>query len=132
MPHATPFDTIESAQDFIQVLGETITEARQEIEADLTRELQSPLSRRTKALQIAAYNLDKLEKQMMRSRRILNDLRSLRRLLFDERRFLHVKAISSAAHPESEILPTIAAAIPGPRAVGASAALGGSRSQVPA
>ncbi len=117
MPHSqTPFDTIESAQDFIQVLGDTITEARQEVEVELARELQSPPSRRTRALQIAAYNLDKLEKQMKRSRRILNDLRSLRRLLFEERKFHHVRSVS-AEDKTDNTLPAIVAAIPAPKPV---------------
>lgn len=118
---ATPFDTIESAQDFVRVLAETIAEARQEIAADLERELQSPASRRTKALQIAAYNLDRLEKQMLRSRRILNDLRSLRRLLFAEREFHRVKGLSTAPAVASpiDVTPTLVTAIPGPRPIAA-------------
>jgi hypothetical protein len=118
----TPFDTIESAQDFIRVLAETISEARQDIETDLARELQLPVSRRTRALQIAFYNLDKLEKQMMRSRRILNDLRSLRRLLFAERQFRHVKSISSnvSFDDSSIVTPPVVAAIPAPKTVTAT------------
>ena len=111
----TAFDTIESAQDFIRVLGETITEARQEIEVDLARELQSPPSRRTRALQIAAYNLEKLEKQMTRSRRVLNDLRSLRRLLFAERQFHHVRSAHTDSKFETQATPAVVAAIPAPK-----------------
>ena len=119
----TPFDTIESAQDFVRVLGETISEARQEIQADLERELQSPPSRRTRALQIAAYNLDRLDKQMIRSRRILNDLRSLRRLLFEERQFRHVRSLGQdvAVVAAPTITPAVVAAIPAPRTVGPAA-----------
>ncbi len=127
----TPFDTIESAQDFVRVLGETITEARQEIDADLERELQSPTSRRTRALQIAAYNLDRLEKQMLRSRRILNDLRSLRRLLFEERQFRHLRSVSenAALATSVNVTPAIVAAIPAPRPVGTAAFAGTSHSR---
>lgn len=115
----TPFDTIESAQDFVRVLTETIADARQEIATDLERELQSPTSRRTRALQIAAYNLDRLEKQMIRSRRILNDLRSLRRLLFAEREFHRVKALTEQQMlpPNTDVTPPLIAAIPAPRPV---------------
>jgi len=118
----TPFDTIESAQDFVRVLAETIVEAKQEIEVDLGRELQSPPSRRTKALQIAVYNLDRLEKQMTRSRRILNDLRSLRRLLFAEREFHRVKAIGTNEKPETT--PPLISAIPAPQRIGRSSVSG--------
>lgn len=118
----SPFDTIESAQDFLRILAETIGEARQEIAADLERDLQFPASRRTRALQIASYNLDRLEKQMLRSRRILNDLRSLRRLLFAERAFHRVKSLREepAATTKKETPPPLAAAIPGPRPIATS------------
>jgi hypothetical protein len=38
------------------------------------------------ALRLAVYNLEKLEMHVNRSSRILNDLRTLRRLLFEERK----------------------------------------------
>jgi hypothetical protein len=121
-PSVNPFETIESAQDFLRVLAETIDEARQEIAADLEREMQSPPSRRRRALQIAAYNLDKLGRHMMRNHRILNDLRSLRRLLFDERRFQRVKSLSDepTAAPKPDLTPPLIAAIPAPRTVGSA------------
>lgn len=133
-PLLTPFDTIESAQDFVRVLAETIAEAKQEIAVDLERELQSPPSRRSKALQIAAYNLDRLEKQMLRSRRILNDLRSLRRLLFAEREFHRVKSLSEepAVAVKPEITPAVLTAIPAPRPVGTARLAVSSRTQTTA
>lgn len=115
----TPFDTIESAHDFVRVLGETIAEAKQEIELDLARELDSPPSRHRDALRIALYNLEKLEKHTACSRRLLNDLRSLRRLLFAERRFVHVKSLRApTGELAPEIVPAIIAAIPAPEPVG--------------
>jgi hypothetical protein len=48
--------------------------------------------RRKEALQIVAYNLAKLSLHMRTSGRILNDLRSLRRLLLAEREPVHVHA----------------------------------------
>ncbi|MGZ4815071.1 MAG: hypothetical protein ACXVZV_06670 [Terriglobales bacterium] len=118
----TPFDTIESAQDFVRVLAETIAEAKQEIQLDLDRELNSAPPRRREALRIAVYNLGKLEEHMTRSRRILNDLRSLRRLLFAEREFHRVRGVSvaSAVSDKVEVLPAIVAAIPAPRSLGAA------------
>ena len=117
---STPFDTIESAQDFVRVLAEAIAEAQQEMNVDLERELQFPPSRRSRALQIATYNLDKLEKQMLRSRRILNDLRSLRRLLFAEREFHRVKGMSDEARAaaQPDFTPPLIAAIPAPKKPG--------------
>lgn len=119
VPHTslTPFDTIESAQDFVALLNETIIEARKDIEVDFNRELDCPPSRHRDALQIALYSLERLEKHMTSSRRILNDLRSLRRLLFAERQFHRVKALGGkSAEPETP--PSIVALIPPPKRVG--------------
>ena len=78
----TPFENIESAQQFVELLAEAIDEARQEVEAEVGRPQPE---RRLQALQLVAYNLAKLSLHMGTSRRILNDLRSLRRLLYQER-----------------------------------------------
>ena len=77
------FESLEGAHDFVMLLSETLAEAKQELENDVQREPIS--SRRLDALRIALYNLDKLELHVNRAGRILNDLRSLRRLLFEER-----------------------------------------------
>jgi hypothetical protein len=80
-----PFDSIESAYDFLRILSETVTEAKRDLEGDVQRESSSGSSRRLDALRIAFYSVEKLELHINHSRRILNDLRSLRRLLFAER-----------------------------------------------
>ena len=80
-----PFESIESAHDFLRLLHEEVLAAKQEIDTDLQRELALPTSRRRDALQVASYGLEKLEAHVIKSRRILNDLRSVRRLLFSER-----------------------------------------------
>ncbi len=80
-----PFDSIESAHSFLTLLRESVAEAKQELKADVQRASNSDISRRLDALRIAAYNVEKLEFHLSRTSRILNDLRSLRRLLFEER-----------------------------------------------
>jgi len=80
-----PFESIESAYDFLQVLSEAVAEAKQDLQGDVQRESSSGHSRRLDALRIASYSVEKLEFHINYSRRILNDLRSLRRLLFAER-----------------------------------------------
>jgi hypothetical protein len=80
-----PFETIESAHHFMALLSEAVAEARQEIENDAQRERSLSESRRMDALRMALYSLEKLELHITRSSRILNDLRTLRRLLFSER-----------------------------------------------
>jgi hypothetical protein len=77
------FETLESAHDFVALLAEAVAESKRELERDVQREVAP--SRRLDALRIAAYNVDKLELHLNRSRRILNDLRTVRRLLFEER-----------------------------------------------
>ena len=81
----TPFDTIESAQQFIDLLIEAIVESRRDVDADIAL-LQNNQSKRSKqALQLVSANLAKLSQYMTTSRRILNHLRTLRRLLLEER-----------------------------------------------
>lgn len=81
----TPFDTVENAHDYVRLLGEAIAEAKSEIEADLAGAAKAKSERRLQALQIVQFKLDKLEQHLKTSSRLLNDLRSLRRLLLEER-----------------------------------------------
>ncbi|MCS7315436.1 MAG: hypothetical protein RMI94_01860 [Bryobacterales bacterium] len=85
MDPETPFDNIESAQQFVELLCEAIEEARSEVEEEIARACGPGDERRRQALQLVAYNLAKLAMHMGTSRRILNDLRTLRRLLLNER-----------------------------------------------
>ena len=80
-----PFETIESAHHFLTLLSEAVNDARREVESDLQREAEPDVTRRVDALRLAVYKLEKLEMHMNRSSRILNDLRTRRRLLFEER-----------------------------------------------
>jgi len=94
----TPFENIESAQQFVELLHDAIEEARQEVEAEVGRPQPQ---RRLQALQLVSYNLAKLSLHMDTSRRILNDLRTLRRLLYQERALLE-KPAESAGTAEGE------------------------------
>lgn len=102
----TEFETLESAHDFVKLLAKTVAETRRELEGDVFRE--SVPSRRMDALRLAQYDLGKLEAHLIRSSRILNDLRTLRRLLFEERES-RKKYIASATH-----LVPVAMGSPGP------------------
>jgi hypothetical protein len=79
-----PFDSIESAQDFVVLLAESIEEAQAEIRELTAAAQQAGSARREEALQLAAYKLESLAGHTASCRRILNDLRSLRRLLVKE------------------------------------------------
>ena len=92
------FETLESAYDFVALLAETVAEAKQELENHVQRESASNLSRRLDALRMALYSLDRLELHVNRSRRILNDLRTLRRLLFEERGRTSATQSATAQH----------------------------------
>ena len=97
------FETLESAHEFVALLAETVAEAKRELERDMQRE--SATSRRLDAPRIAAYNVSKLELHLTQSRRILNDLRTLRRLLFQERKSSK-KANSAAAEDLTATAPS--------------------------
>src|SRR5207249_7798484 len=95
----TPFDNIESALEYVNQLLEAVREARDQIEAEILRASNSQLARREQALQLANYKLDKLSSHFSASRRILNDLRTLRRLLLEERETLDPSAILDTDEP---------------------------------
>jgi len=81
----TPFATIESAQQFVELLIEAIGETKSDVDADIALSEGNGSKRRKQALQLVSANLTKLSHYMTTSRRILNHLRALRRLLLEER-----------------------------------------------
>lgn len=80
-----PFDNIESAQEYFVLLAEAVLESEQTVQADLDAQQGSGSARHMEALRLILYNLEKLGQHLKTSRRILNDLRTLRRLLHQER-----------------------------------------------
>ena len=81
----TPFDNIESSHQYVSLLHDAIEEARREVDEEIAFS-NGHAERRKEALQIVAYNLAKLSFHMQTSGRLLNDLRTLRRLLLAERK----------------------------------------------
>ena len=73
-----PFDTIESAHEFMVVLESVIVEAQNELHAMLNDVSDE---RRTEALRLALFKISQLETHTRKSRRILNDLGLIRSLL---------------------------------------------------
>jgi hypothetical protein len=92
----TPFDNIESSHEYVSLLAEAIAEAIADVEADIALAKRDSADRRVEALQLVQFNLAKLNTNMAASRRVLNDLRTLRRLLLEERS-LNVAWRSAAA-----------------------------------
>jgi hypothetical protein len=81
----TPFDNLEGSHEYIAMLAEALGEARRDVEAEIALAESEGAERRKQALLLVSYNLAKLNLHITSSRRILNDLRSLRRLLLAER-----------------------------------------------
>ena len=81
----TPFDNIENAQKYIKLLIEAVMESAQDIDGEITLATESKLERRLEALRIVGFKLQKLEQNLHACSRTLNDLRTLRRLLLEQR-----------------------------------------------
>jgi hypothetical protein len=84
----TPFDNIEGSHEYVKLLAEALDEARRDVEAEIATADRDGADRRKEALLLVSYNLAKLNLHITGSRRILNDLRTLRRLLLAERGIL--------------------------------------------
>src|SRR5438270_11743107 len=94
---AHPFDSIESAQEFLVLFAESIEEALEGVQQDIDSAKGSEEERRVQALTLALYKMTQLSSHVHKSRRILNDLRSIRRLLFNEREALEPEAAFRAS-----------------------------------
>lgn len=94
----TPFDSLESSHEYVGLLAEALEEAREAIQQEIVIAEREGAGRRGEALQLVAYKLDKLKVHISSSHRILNDLRTLRRLLLQERR----RADAQAAGPRRD------------------------------
>lgn len=81
----TPFDNIESSHEFVSLLADAVATTLREVETDIADAEASGAPRRVEALHLVAFKLNRLHANMASSRLILNDLRSLRRLLLEER-----------------------------------------------
>jgi hypothetical protein len=81
----TPFDSLEGSHEYVAMLAEAIAEAMADVDNQVAVAESEGAARRKEALLLVSYNLAKLDVHVSTSRRILNDLRSLRRLLLGER-----------------------------------------------
>jgi len=80
-----PFDSIESAHEFIVLLEGSIEDAIRDVREHAEDATANRDDRAAQALTLALYKMNQLGSHMQKSRRILNDLRTIRRLLFQER-----------------------------------------------
>lgn len=79
-PQKTPFDTIESAVEFVQLLRHEAERTSGEM-MTLAENGEDASTRRVEALRLVVHKLKQLESYMDSSERVLNDLKSLRTLL---------------------------------------------------
>jgi hypothetical protein len=79
------FDSIESAQDFMNVLAETILDAMKDLHYQRQLASNEGQERRARALELAIYKAKVLVCYVHKIRRTLNDQRILRPLVQNER-----------------------------------------------
>ena len=81
----TPFDSIEGSLEYLGLLREAVQKAKMDVGEEVGRANAASARRRLEALQLVGYKLDRLGWHVDGSHRLLNDLRTLRRLLLGER-----------------------------------------------
>lgn len=80
-----PFDSIESSQEYMNILAATVLDVMGDLSRDRDLALRDGLDRRAQAIDLAIFKLKMLGCYVYKSRRMLNDLRILRRLILNER-----------------------------------------------
>lgn len=90
-----PFESIESAHEYMNILAATTLEVMTELKRDRDEALRNGEQRRAQAIDLAIFKLKMLSCHVHKSRRMLNDLRILRRLILSER--LSVKSFAATA-----------------------------------
>jgi hypothetical protein len=98
----TPFDSVEGAHEYVGLLLETLREARLEVAEDLVQARGAAEERQVEALQLVSWKLERLESQLVASRKLLNDLRRLRRLLLGDVEGAH--PASSSGDEDEDLL----------------------------
>jgi hypothetical protein len=81
----TRFDSIEEAQEYIGLLREVVDETRSFVTQELAVTAAGTSARHDDALRLVDYKLVQLHEHLRASGRLLNDLRTLRRILYSER-----------------------------------------------
>ena len=77
----TPFDSIESAHEYVRLLACEVADVTNIIQEEIDDAIAERAERRIDTLRLVDYKLKQLGKHLGASRRILNDLQMLRRLL---------------------------------------------------
>jgi len=77
----TPFDSIESAHEYVRLLACEVEDVTNIIQEEIDDAIAQRAERRIDTLRLVDYKLKQLGNHLGASRRILNDLQMLRRLL---------------------------------------------------
>jgi hypothetical protein len=77
----TPFDNLETAQQYIALLREAVEETQGAVRHDIEAAAGGGRARHLQALRLVDHKLTHLGVQLRTTSRILNDLRMLRRVL---------------------------------------------------
>ena len=77
----TPFDSIDSALEYVNSLLGACQEAQKQVEAEIDAARAARLERRREAFQLVSYKLERLTTHVGKCERLLKDLRKLRRLI---------------------------------------------------
>lgn len=81
----TPFDSLDAAHEYVGLLLDAVRQTRGDVAEDVAAVPEgAEEARRREALQLVAWKLERLETHLAASRRLVNDLRRLRRLLLGE------------------------------------------------
>jgi predicted methyltransferase len=80
-----PFDSIESAYEFMDILAQTMMGVMVDLHRDYQIAMQEGETRRARAIELALFKSKNLACYVTKSRRVLNDLRTIRRLILNER-----------------------------------------------
>jgi hypothetical protein len=95
------FENIESAHAYVGLLQEAVDDTAQLIEQEIASPAEFTGGRHLDALRLVHYKLHSLQEHLTASRRLLGDLRTLRRYLLDERASVH--AVVEASHDHANV-----------------------------
>ncbi|MFL6464138.1 MAG: hypothetical protein ACJ73N_06985 [Bryobacteraceae bacterium] len=79
--HSQPFDTIESAQEFLGLLHQSIRETLEDMNQELGDTCADRKTRRAQAIELTIFKLNLLRTHIHASEQISKELRTLRDML---------------------------------------------------
>ena len=94
---ARPFDTIESAHDFLVLLGEAIGEAIDEAGREVSTSAARQNPERLNAWRLALYKMETLSSDVAHSRKLMTELQTLRDSLHCTGDRAHADAVRAGA-----------------------------------